>query len=111
MTTGYAVVWTKTARQDLLQIIAYLKGHSPSAAASVFASIKEKALELDRLAERGRVVPELQRQGVFCYRELIIANWRLVYKVVGSMVTVVAVFDARRNLEDVLLLRLLGLDA
>lgn len=109
MSIRYTVVWTHTARQDLLQIISYLKNQSASAAVSMFALIKEKAFELDGFAERGRIVPELQDQGVFHYRELIVSNWRLIYRIVGNKVSVVAVLDARRNLEDILLQRLLGL--
>lgn len=110
MNQPYGVSWTKTARSDLLQIVSYLKCHSPQAASAVYVSIKEKALELDRFAERGRIVPELQSQGVFHYRELIVANWRLIFKIVGKTVFVVAVLDSRRNLEDILLQRLLGLE-
>lgn len=104
------VKWTKTARDDLLQVVHHLKQQSPQAAASVYDHIKEKALELDQFTERGRIVPELQSQGVFHYRELIVANhWRVIYKIVGCTVFVLAVLDARRNLEDILLQRLLGL--
>ncbi len=109
MDHAYAVKWTKTAQDDLLQIIHYLKQHSPQASASVYAHIKEKAIELERFAEHGRIVPELQSQGVFHCRELIVTHWRLIYKIIGNTVFVLAVLDARRNLEDLLLQRLLGL--
>ncbi len=106
----YAVGWAKTARNDLLQIVKYLEAQSPSGAVSVFKAIKEKAVELDKFAERGRIVPELQNQGVFQYRELVVLHWRLIYKIVGQAVLVVAVLDSRRNLEDILLQRFLGLN-
>lgn len=106
----YAVGWAKTAHNDLLQIVKYLEAQSPGAAVSVFKAIKEKAVELDKFAELGRIVPELQNQGVFQYRELVVLHWRLIYKIVGKSVLVVAVLDSRRNLEDILLQRLLGLN-
>ncbi len=46
--------------------------------------LKEKLLwtHLYTLPEKGRTVPELQGQGIFQYRELIIPPWRLS---IGSM--------------------------
>lgn len=52
-------------RVDLLQIVAYLKTHSPSGAAQVYAAIKAAMQTLNASVERGRVVPALQSQGVF----------------------------------------------
>ena len=41
------------------------------------------------------------------WRELVIRPYRLVYRIEGDTVIVLAVFDARRDLEDLLLERLL----
>jgi len=30
---------------------------------------------------RGRVVPELQKEGIIIYRELIVEPWRVMYKI------------------------------
>ncbi|MBS4051309.1 MAG: type II toxin-antitoxin system RelE/ParE family toxin [Methylomonas sp.] len=108
MTQLRRVQWTKTARNDLRQLVIYLKSRSPSAAASLLGEIKAKAFQLELLAERGRMVPELQAQGVFQFRGLLISHWRIVYKINENDVRVLAVLDARRNLEDLLLERLLG---
>jgi len=40
------------------------------------------------------------------YRELIIAPYRLIYRIRGHLVLVLGVFDSRRNLGDILLERL-----
>jgi plasmid stabilization system protein ParE len=53
------------------------------------------------------VVPELARFQMRTWRELVIRPYRLVYRIEGDTVTVLAVFDARRDLEDLLLERLL----
>ncbi|MCQ8105791.1 type II toxin-antitoxin system RelE/ParE family toxin [Methylomonas sp. SURF-2] len=102
------VQWTKTARNDLRQVVAYLKTRSPASAASLLAEIKSKVFQLDRLAERGRVAPELLAQCVFQFRELLVSHWRIIYKIDGNDVRVLAVLDSRRNLEDLLLERMLG---
>jgi len=41
------------------------------------------------------------------WRELVVKPYRLVYRIEGDTVTVLAVFDGRRDLEDLLLERLL----
>ncbi|MFZ5774692.1 MAG: type II toxin-antitoxin system RelE/ParE family toxin [Thermodesulfobacteriota bacterium] len=69
--------------------------------------MKEAAAALSRFPERGPLVPELLAQGISLYRELVVAPWRIVYRVSGSTVFVLLVMDARRNVEDVLLGRLL----
>jgi len=51
-------------------------------------------------------VPELAAVGVHTYRELVVSPWRLVYRISAKTVYVLAVLDGRRNIEDVLLDRL-----
>jgi hypothetical protein len=50
----------------------------------------------------------LKEQGIILYREIILAHWRMIYRIAGQTVYVLAVFDARRNLEDILLDRFFG---
>lgn len=102
------VKWSKTARNDLRQVITYLKNRNPSAAGSLLDEIEARASTLDQLSERGRLVPELQSQGLFQFREILVSHWRVIYKVIGCQVYVLAVLDARRNLEDLLLARMFG---
>ncbi|WP_363321015.1 type II toxin-antitoxin system RelE/ParE family toxin [Desulfobacula sp.] len=53
------------------------------------------------------MVPELQGQGIFQYREIIITPWRLIYRIAEQRVFVLSVIDSRQNIEDVLLMRLI----
>jgi hypothetical protein len=41
------------------------------------------------------------------WRELIVKPYRLIYRIEGEVVNVLAVFDGHRDLEDLLLERLL----
>jgi hypothetical protein len=52
------------------------------------------------------VVPELASFQMRTWQELVIKPYRLVYRIEGDTVIVFAVFDARRDLEDLLLERL-----
>lgn len=104
------VLWARSARRDIELIVSYLADRSPQAALATLDRLEIKARSLASLAERGRVVPELARLHVREYRELIIPPYRLLYRRRGSDVLVLAVFDGRRNLEDVLLDRLIRVE-
>ena len=69
-------------------------------------SLVERARKLATLAERGRVVPELARLNLRTCREPVVKPYRLLYRVSRIEVHVLAVFDARRSLEDAILDRL-----
>ncbi len=109
MTTGkrlYLVRWTEIAEEDLAAIVEYIALDNPDAAQAVFDHIRAKAEKLVSFPERGRVVPELNKYGLSQYRELFPTPWRIIYRVMEDIVFVMAVFDGRRNLEDILLERI-----
>jgi addiction module RelE/StbE family toxin len=106
MNPTHQVVWTNVAKNDLKAIIEYIAVNNPQNALKILEKIKDKASSLYTLAERGRIVPELQDQGILQYRELIIPPWRLIYRIAGSDIYVLSVIDSRQNIEDVLLKRL-----
>jgi addiction module RelE/StbE family toxin len=108
--TRRKVLWATSARRDLESIVSYLADRSPQAALSTLDRLEARAKSLTTLADRGRVVPELGRLHIQQYRELVIPPYRLVYRVRGSRVLVLAVLDARRSLEDVLLDRLIRIE-
>ncbi len=91
---------------DLFSLIDYIAQDDVGFAVRVFNRIRKVCSKLVLFPRRDRVVPELQRQGVTTYRELIVSPWRIVYRVSGTVVYVLAVLDARRNVEDLLLERL-----
>ena len=68
--------------------------------------MEARAARLESEPRRGRIVPELARFGIRTWRELIVRPYRIVYRIDGDTVAVLAVFDGRRELEDVLLERL-----
>jgi len=106
MKEKYQVVWSNIAENDLRNIIEYIADDSPPNALKIFKSIKQKVSSLTTFPERGRIVPELQDQGILQYRELIISPWRILYRVSENKVFVLSVLDSRRNIEDILLKRL-----
>ena len=109
MSQEYNIIWADIAEKDLKNIIEYIADDSPLNAQKVFKKIKERASSLYSFPDRGRLVPELKEQGILQYNEIIHSPWRIIYKISGNTVYVLSVLDARRNIEDILLKRLLNL--
>ncbi len=107
MSLKYEIIWTNVAENDLINIIEYISVDSPQNALKILEKIRQKASSLYTLPERGRIVPELQDQGIFQYRELVIPPWRLMYRIADRKIFVMSVIDSRQNVEDVLLNRLI----
>ncbi len=109
MNKKYDFVWSNIAENDLKTIVEYIAEDSPPNALKIFKSLKQKASSLYTFPERGRIVPELREQGILQYRELVISPWRILYRISEKRVLVLSVLDSRRNIEDILLKRLINL--
>jgi plasmid stabilization system protein ParE len=109
MTQVFKVLWAGSAVQDLESIIAYIGKDSPANARKTLLKIKKTVSELCSFPQRGRFTPELQTQGILLYRELVVAPWRIMYRVSDNTVLVLSVFDSRQNIEDILLKKMLNL--
>ena len=105
MTKRYEVIWAKTAENDLLKIIEYIAQNNPSNSIRILRKIKKQTDELYHSPKRCRIVPELYDQGIIQYREMVIAPWRVMYRISHDKVYVLSVLDSRRNIEDILLKR------
>jgi len=108
MTQIYDIVWARVAENDLKEIIDYIAIGSPSNALSIFKKIKNKASSLSTMPERCRIVLELKDQGIMQYRELIIPPRRIIFRIAEIRVYVLSVLDSRRNIEDILLERIIN---
>jgi len=110
MRKHFTVIWSQIAERDFLAIIEYIANDSPSRAYEIFKEVKRRASGLRSFPERGRVVPELQEQGITQYHELIIGPWRLIYRISEKQVYVLSMFDSRRSVEDILLRRFVNME-
>lgn len=109
MAETFEVRWSAIAVADVEDILRYTaRNWSPRAARALHAALRRKVRTLAKHPRRCRVVPELQRLGVFAFREMIASPHRLVFRLEGKIVTLVAVLDGRRDLEELLLARALG---
>ena len=89
------VKWTKIAWRDLESIAGYIARDSPYYAAAFIREVREASRTLVSLAERGRVVPEFNRQDI---HELFIRNYRMIYQVTKNTVYIIGFIHGSRDL-------------
>lgn len=106
MPEKYEVIWAETAENDLIKIIGYIAQSSPDNALNILSKIKTQVSTLSTFPEKCRIVPELQDHGIDLYRDMLIAPWRVFYRIFDYQVFVLSVIDSRQNIEDILLKRL-----
>ncbi len=106
MRKKYEVLWARSAEDDLISIIKFIHSENSIAAKNNLKKIKTKVSNLSNLPSRGRIVPELKDEGILQYRELIISPWRVIYRISELNVYVLLVIDSMKNVEDILLERL-----
>jgi toxin ParE1/3/4 len=106
-TRSFRVAWTREAVRDLVDIAAYIAADSPKNARRLLKKLRKRTGTLETAPRRGRIVPELSSFGIRTFRELVAKPYRIVYRMTEDTVYVLAVLDARRELQDILLERLL----
>lgn len=106
MARRYHVVWTPVAQKDLESVVAFISQESPQAALKVFRTVRLKAALLHRFPQRGRFIHEITHVPGLSFRELVLKPWRLLYRIKENRVEVLAFFDGRRDLSEVLFERL-----
>jgi plasmid stabilization system protein ParE len=103
----FQVLWAERAIEDLDEIMRHVAADSPVNSERLLARLRTRAATLTSSPRRGRIVPELAGFGMRSWRQLLVAPYRIVYRVSGRGVWVMAVIDSRRDLQDLLLERLL----
>ena len=94
------------AQDDLNEIIEYYSSYSQNYVETTISEFEENVMSLQQHPRSGRIVPELERQGITQYRELIQGYYRIIYKISKDKVTVLTVIDGRRNFEEVIIEKL-----
>ncbi len=85
--------WAYRARQDLKAIGRFIARDNPHAARKFVARLLARARKATGFPLAGRMVPELQRKDV---REVILGNYRIVYRVNPDSLDVLTVFEGHR---------------
>lgn len=96
MSKDLKVLWTENAIQDLLGIKAFIAQDSVEHAEEWVNQLYFAGENLSRFSKRGRIVPEFDQDNL---RELLIENYRLVYRVKAAKVEIITVFEGHRQLK------------
>ena len=100
------VIVSQFAEDDLSEIVEYYFSLNPNYVENIVSEFETNVLSLQQYPKRGRIVPELDRQGISQYRELIQGYYRIVYEISEDKVIVHTIIDGRRNFEDILISKL-----
>jgi toxin ParE1/3/4 len=96
------------AEVDILEIFNYVANYDSQVKAfKIFSEIEKACKSLADLPERGNFPPELERIGIYDFREIRYKPYRIIYRVIESAVYIHCVLDGRRNLDELLEHRLL----
>jgi toxin ParE1/3/4 len=91
------VLWTEKSIQDLLAIKEFISMDSMDRAESWIAELYTSGENLVTFSQRGRIVPEFDQENI---RELLIENYRLVYRLKPTSIEILTVFEGHRLLTN-----------
>lgn len=105
----YEVRITGVAQEDFFSIYRYVAiNDSHGKAEHLLDNIQKTMTSLETMPTRGNHPAEMQRWGIFDFREIFFKPYRIIYEIRDKTVFIHAVLDGRRNCEDLLQQRLLG---
>lgn len=90
------VVWSPLALAKVEEIADVIRYDKPGAAQKWVEELLDAAGSLVDLPRRGRKVPEIDRADI---RELLLGNYRLIYRIEDAVVSILTVRHGRQLLE------------
>lgn len=99
----WEVVWSDSAARELVEIVSRSRNDVPG----LLERLREELGSLESSPRRGPIIAELASVGVRDWRELVVDSYRILYRIGDEVVRVAALIDGRRDLEDLLLERLI----
>ena len=103
----FKVLLSKEAERDIEDIHRYVAQHDALEKADrLLIALEEACRALAVLPGRGHVPKELQPLGMTEFREVHHKPYRVIYRIAGQRVIVYCVLDGRRDMQSLLLRRL-----
>jgi toxin ParE1/3/4 len=95
------IVWTQTAIDRAIEIHDYIQKDRPASARKWVEAVIEKTSKLSALPKVGRKVPETNLDNM---RELILGNYRIIYKVTKDAIHLMTIrhFKQMLPVEEIL---------
>lgn len=91
------VYWTRQARADLRAIREHIARNAPATARAYVRKLRSKVGRLKQFPFSGEVVPEIGREDL---REVLLGNYRIIYRLSESRVDILAVFHGSRIFDE-----------
>lgn len=105
----YSVIITKKSAKDMQDIHNYIFDYdSPEKACYVTDEIEKVIRSLATFPERGSYPPEMLKHDRKEFREVYFKPYRIIYMIEERKVAVHMVVDGRRDLQKIIVRRLLG---
>jgi toxin ParE1/3/4 len=89
------ILWSPLAIARVSEIAGYIAQDNPDAAESWINTVFEKVEHLKEFPESGRILPETDNTTI---RELIYGNYRIVYRVERSRISILTVRHGKQLL-------------
>jgi toxin ParE1/3/4 len=106
---AFKVLLTEGAEQDLESIYDYIAEYDCVARANhLLDQLMEIVESLSHYPERGSYPKELVALGIKEYRQALFKPYRAIYRITGNQVIIYLIADGRRDMQSVLVRRLLG---
>ena len=91
------IQWSPLSVERISEIADYIAQDSPVAAEKWVHSIFDRVVQIKDFSRSGHVVPELNRKDI---REIIFANYRIIYRIETRIVSILTVRHSRQILPD-----------
>lgn len=90
------IFWTNEALSKLLEIEEYISIDNINRAEKFIDFLIEKVESIKDYPKRGRIIPELNIDNI---REIIVKNYRIIYKIDKNIITILTVFEGHKTLD------------
>jgi toxin ParE1/3/4 len=90
------ILWSENARNNLKEIVLYLKKYSLEAPLILIKDLKKKIYRLETHPDSGRHLPEFPD---LPFREIIIGNYRMIYEHRKNNIEILTIIHAKRLLK------------
>lgn len=91
------IQWSPLSVERISEIADYIAQDSPMAAEKWVHSIFNRIEQVKDFSQSGRSVPEINRKDI---RELIIANYRVIYRIETRVISILTVRHSRQILPN-----------
>ena len=91
------IQWSPRAVERISEIADYIVMDSPLAAERWVHSIFDRVEQVKDFSKSGRSVPEINRKDI---RELIMANYRIIYRIETRVISILTVRHSRQILPN-----------